>query len=148
MSEGMTCYERDEALCEDQMCLRTGCRLRNERLSPMTPPTEAMLELADKLQTLCCAETEGKFFDCVTDNIETILDALRSSQNGERERVIEEVLKKVRVLYRDELAKLGRMQEESKSPQNWQGGRVNGIGDVREMIEEIGRALKSGEKGS
>ncbi len=30
MTEGMTCYERDETLCEDQMCLRTGCRLRNE----------------------------------------------------------------------------------------------------------------------
>jgi hypothetical protein len=33
MTEGITCYERDEDLCEDQMCLRTGCRLRNERLS-------------------------------------------------------------------------------------------------------------------
>lgn len=31
MTEGTTCYERDEALCEDQMCLRTGCCLRNER---------------------------------------------------------------------------------------------------------------------
>ncbi len=35
--------------------------------------------LADKLQRLCCAETEGAFFDCVTDNIETILAALRRS---------------------------------------------------------------------
>lgn len=33
MSEGTTCYERDEALCEDQMCLRVGCRIRNERLA-------------------------------------------------------------------------------------------------------------------
>lgn len=33
MNEGMTCYERDEALCEDGMCVRTGCRLRNARLS-------------------------------------------------------------------------------------------------------------------
>lgn len=32
MSEGLTCYERDEAFCEDGMCLRTGCRLRNKRL--------------------------------------------------------------------------------------------------------------------
>lgn len=31
MTEGITCYERDEALCEDQMCLRVGCRIRNER---------------------------------------------------------------------------------------------------------------------
>lgn len=29
-AQGMTCYERDEVLCEDQMCLRTGCRIRNE----------------------------------------------------------------------------------------------------------------------
>lgn len=33
--------------------------------------------LADELEKLCCAETEGKFFDCVTDNIQTILSALR-----------------------------------------------------------------------
>lgn len=32
MAEGMTCYERDEEHCEDQMCLRVGCRLRNDRL--------------------------------------------------------------------------------------------------------------------
>lgn len=31
MSEGQTCYENDEAFCEDQMCLRTGCRLKNAR---------------------------------------------------------------------------------------------------------------------
>lgn len=33
--------------------------------------------LADELQRLCCAETESKFFDCVTDNIDNILHALR-----------------------------------------------------------------------
>jgi hypothetical protein len=33
MREGTTCYERDEVLCDDQMCLRVGCRLRNERLT-------------------------------------------------------------------------------------------------------------------
>jgi hypothetical protein len=35
MTEGMTCYERDETLCEDQMCLRTGCRLLNAALEPI-----------------------------------------------------------------------------------------------------------------
>lgn len=35
------------------------------------------VRLADELQRLCCAETEGKFFDCVTDNIDTIIRALR-----------------------------------------------------------------------
>ena len=34
--------------------------------------------LADQLKRLCCAETEGKFFDCVTDNIDEIISALRS----------------------------------------------------------------------
>ena len=33
MNEGITCYERDEDLCEDPMCLRLSCRLRNDRLS-------------------------------------------------------------------------------------------------------------------
>lgn len=33
MSDGITCYEQDETLCADPMCLRTGCRLRNERLA-------------------------------------------------------------------------------------------------------------------
>jgi hypothetical protein len=35
-------------------------------------------KLADELKRLCCAETEGKFFDCVTDNIDMILTALRA----------------------------------------------------------------------
>ena len=39
----------------------------------------AMTEhLAAQLKRLCCAETEGKFFDCVTDNIDEIISALRS----------------------------------------------------------------------
>lgn len=40
--------------------------------------SDARGELADKLERLCCAETEGKFFDCVTDNIQTIIAALRA----------------------------------------------------------------------
>ena len=35
--------------------------------------------LADQLKRLCCAETEGKFFDCVTDNIDEIITALRTA---------------------------------------------------------------------
>lgn len=35
-------------------------------------------KLADELEKLCCAETEGKFFNCVTDNIQTIISALRA----------------------------------------------------------------------
>jgi hypothetical protein len=33
--------------------------------------------LANDLERLCCAETEGKFFDMVTDSIEEILRGLR-----------------------------------------------------------------------
>jgi len=36
MTEGITCYERDEELCEDQWCLRVGCVLRNKRLSQVS----------------------------------------------------------------------------------------------------------------
>lgn len=38
MNEGQTCYERDEMLCEDQMCLRTGCRILNDRLARPSLP--------------------------------------------------------------------------------------------------------------
>jgi hypothetical protein len=41
---------------------------------------QAMTEtLADQLQRLCCAETESKFFDCVTDNIDQIIAALSAT---------------------------------------------------------------------
>lgn len=36
-----------------------------------------MSKLADDLERLCFAETEGKFFDCMTDNITEIIAALR-----------------------------------------------------------------------
>jgi hypothetical protein len=42
MAEGVTCYERDEQLCEDGMCLRCGCRLRKAR-------NQTARELADWL---------------------------------------------------------------------------------------------------
>ena len=35
-------------------------------------------QLADKLENLCCAETEGQFFDFVAENAKTIIAALRS----------------------------------------------------------------------
>lgn len=37
-----------------------------------------MSKLADDLERLCCAETEGKFFDCVTDSVSEIIRALRA----------------------------------------------------------------------
>ena len=40
MSDGITCYERDEALCDDPMCLRLGCR---ERRMDLRAPQKAKL---------------------------------------------------------------------------------------------------------
>lgn len=37
MTEGQTCYENDEAFCEDQMCLRTGCKLKNAHANLPAP---------------------------------------------------------------------------------------------------------------
>lgn len=47
------------------------------------PPLPKPESLADKLQRLCCAETESAFFDCVTDNIGTIIAALRAQERHE-----------------------------------------------------------------
>src|SRR5258708_7197135 len=49
MAEGMTCYERDEAFCEDQMCLRFGCRLRNKRLDHDLASVPALLKALEDL---------------------------------------------------------------------------------------------------
>jgi len=38
MSDAMTCYEQDEKRCEDPMCLRVGCRLRNNRIASTISP--------------------------------------------------------------------------------------------------------------
>jgi hypothetical protein len=46
MAEGQTCYENDEAFCEDQMCLRTGCRLK---VTPPKPKQFSDVELMDYL---------------------------------------------------------------------------------------------------
>lgn len=46
-------------------------------------------ELADKLETLMVAETESQFYNCLTDNIDTILNALRATPKEiVRERII------------------------------------------------------------
>lgn len=46
-------------------------------------------ELADKLEVLMVAETETQFYNCLTDNIDTILSALRAPKaNKVKERTI------------------------------------------------------------
>lgn len=44
----------------------------------------ALVKLADELEKLCCAETEGKFFDLVSESMPTILAGLRraAQQDG------------------------------------------------------------------
>ena len=54
----------------------------------MTDHAQTML--ADKLERLCCAETEKQFFDCITDNIDTIFAALRASAPVAVRKLIEE----------------------------------------------------------
>lgn len=72
----------------------------------MTVSREANLKLADELQRLCCAETEGKFFDLVTDSIDQILAALRQAAedhrtSGERKAIIEECARELETSYPD-----------------------------------------------
>lgn len=38
------------------------------------------MKIADDLERLCCAETEGKFFDYVTESIGEIIAALREGE--------------------------------------------------------------------
>lgn len=45
-----------------------------------------MSELADKLERLCCAETETEFFNTVTDSIQEIVNTLRAYPQIEAER--------------------------------------------------------------
>lgn len=55
MSEGQTCYERDEVLCDDQMCLHTGCRIRNERMTA----DAALLRAIPRVTVWDAGEHEG-----------------------------------------------------------------------------------------
>lgn len=59
MSEGITCYERDEELCADEMCLRTGCRLRNARLAAQDQKPVALDPLEMLLDAARYAEGNG-----------------------------------------------------------------------------------------
>jgi hypothetical protein len=106
MADGMTCYERDETFCEDQMCLRTGCRLRNKRTTTaLTPSREELLALADRLdaalQRHCAAQpinlgiAHALLGDILFGETEAIIAALRlAAKSAEvREATIEECAK-------------------------------------------------------
>lgn len=41
-SDGMTCYARDEVLCDDQWCLRVGCLVENKRWAAAEAPKLAL----------------------------------------------------------------------------------------------------------
>lgn len=66
--EGITCYEQDEILCDDGMCLRTGCRLRNERLASRQEVSVTVEELA-----LRVAELQGNMNSTFEDDARALL---------------------------------------------------------------------------
>lgn len=101
MTEGMTCYERDEDLCEDQMCLRTGCRLRNQRLSGLPAQEEPVsdgvfdlqqriegLELLHHNELLRCQAAEREI-----ERLTRLLNADRAERQPDKEVVLEEAEK-------------------------------------------------------
>lgn len=42
MTEGLTCYERDEELCTDPLCVRYGCR--REHMSEISPELDQAIQ--------------------------------------------------------------------------------------------------------
>jgi hypothetical protein len=80
MAEGMTCYERDEVFCEDQMCLRAGCRLQNERLSAESK-TPAKFTITWEGGRYFVSIPNYKGGEVVpADLVEPLVEALRASQ--------------------------------------------------------------------
>lgn len=84
MSEGMTCYERDEALCADPICLRAGgCRIRIEQTVAEVP--ERLNPLL-KLNALRAADEaacrlDGMFRDIFSadDRMDLIITIIRAA---------------------------------------------------------------------
>lgn len=108
MVEGMTCYERDETLCEDQMCLRVGCRIRNERMAIRCgdhvkhEPTGETWVVAhvdgDRLAWCGWPDGEAKISDCMLvkkcsdeENIQ-LLREIAMSNTGRRSRMAQATL--------------------------------------------------------
>lgn len=55
----VTCYEQDEAKCFDGMCLRTGCRKRNERLASPTAVRDEREELIEQCAKIAERDTRS-----------------------------------------------------------------------------------------
>jgi hypothetical protein len=83
MTEGMTCYERDETLCEDGMCLRTGCRLRNQRLAASIPERLNPLLKVDAIRAAdeAACRRDGMFRDLFSedDRLDLIVTIIRAA---------------------------------------------------------------------
>lgn len=81
MNEGITCYERDEVLCDDQICIRRGCRRLNKRLGlPQSPEKIRWLNVVR--ETL---EAEGlpvhvEVIDRTIADVEALVKALEDLQ--------------------------------------------------------------------
>jgi hypothetical protein len=86
MVEGITCYERDEALCEDGMCLRCGCRLRNDRLSAQQrePVVRAALTRFESRVEKYIVQLKATGQADVAHLLRRDVDCLRAALNGGR----------------------------------------------------------------
>jgi hypothetical protein len=76
MSEGITCYERDEVLCEDQMCIRVGCRIRNARIAEPSEVCALGKEVAKLMDKHGIAPAKPQFW--------LDLEALTSTYGGKK----------------------------------------------------------------
>lgn len=77
-NSSITCYEQDEIQCSDPECLRAGCRIRNEAPSRVSPVSDVLAGLAERLDRLCLTSTEdGRRFILATESAHNIVGIVR-----------------------------------------------------------------------
>jgi hypothetical protein len=81
---GTTCYERDEALCEDPLCLRAGgCRIQIERIAANVPERLNPLLKMDALVAAdeAACRLDGMFRDLFNteDRMDLIITIIRAA---------------------------------------------------------------------
>lgn len=95
--------------------------------------------LADELETLCCAETEGKFFDCVTDNIGTIIRALRGVAQPAGEAREKEITRLATI---EECAQVAEAQAQTFLSPQYAANQPHGSFCERFACEEVAKAIR------
>ncbi len=87
--KGITCYERDEMLCDNPLCLAAGCRIKNSNdEQSMTQPDKAALAFNHILDPISYLRgiRDGNI-DPTMENLRGALDAWLRSTDGMRETV-------------------------------------------------------------